>query len=1147
MAANGSFPTSRYSSPSSSTEAVALPAFASTPPPPHPPHPPPPASHPPPPLSASSPHLSAHNDARGPLPTAASFAWDPTALLQPNRRVNSAMELGRSSSMDPPAAHRPRARHEARSGAASPIQFLFSSPDETSDPSTLDGLSSAASMFERANNVQTRDLVPEPKRRKTQDAANSSQIPLRAGTSVLGAYLKEQRTENRAAPLQMVDLTDANDEDDDVIMMADPTEEEVCFGMVKSGLNCSTVPSPKPGTQSLWGPGYQPAIKIVLKRQEGERSYKIHAYDYTRHIIGVIEPKTAAAFCPLLDSKLRLRTDCRIPPQPKKPGEEPGQPTSRSYVLDVVMYGPRRYAKVVGAHLKKQGLGLLSPYIVQKGIKYENPHSNEFRPPPPRVYPTDSRGSSSASVNRTVEEIRSEVMGVFDSLKRNDDLPCKEPDGRVTTDLLQHQKQGLYFMMMRERPLSQQANERGMVSFWQNKNDDRGQRIYFNVVTGVRQREAPPETRGGILADTMGLGKTLSILSLIASTSDDAVQWESREPVQRPAADTRNKAKDSIAMHQPSFDPVPVTRQARSTLIVCPLSTITNWEEQIKQHIRPGSLLYHIYHGPNRIKDAAKLASFDIVITTYGSVANELSTRRKRGEGLYPLEEIGWFRIVLDEAHMIREQSTLQFKAMCRLQAERRWAVTGTPVQNRLDDLAALLSFVRLHPFDERSKFYRYIVEPFKACDPQIVPKLRVLVDTITLRRLKDKINLPKRTDEIVKVEFSPNERALYDLFARDAVDRVKVLTGSNTSKGLGGNSYIHILKAILRLRLLCAHGKDLLNEEDLVAIRGMSAEMAIDLDDGEDVAPPLSHKKAHYMFVLMGDTNGDACVECAKRPYTAETQNMDSETQDDVFGYMTSCFHVVCPSCINHYRERVLPLLEPGRSSARCPDCEGLTRFDIVELHRGAVDAEREGSSRTKSRIGQRKRLEKYEGPHTKTATLVKSLLRSKAESEANPLEPPFKSVVFSGWTSHLDLIELALQEADISFARLDGGMTRTARTAAMDRFRDDSSVEVILVSLMAGGLGLNLTAANTVYMMEPQYNPAAEAQAIDRVHRLGQKREVRTVRYIMENSIEERMLSIQEKKMKLASLSMDGQNKGLDKEEAAKQKLQDLRSLFR
>ena len=83
----------------------------------------------------------------------------------------------------------------------------------------------------------------------------------------------------------------------------------------------------------------------------------------------------------------------------------------------------------------------------------------------------------------------------------------------------------------------------------------------------------------------------------------------------------------------------------------------------------------------------------------------------------------------------------------------------------------------------------------------------------------------------------------------------------------------------------------------------------------------------------------------------------------------------------------------------------------------------------------------------------------------------------------------------------------------------------------------------------MEPQYNPAAEAQAIDRVHRLGQKREVETVRYIMNDSFEEKMLDLQEKKKKLASLSMDSEGKAgrMDKSEAARKRLEDLRSLFK
>ncbi|GJN80826.1 hypothetical protein PLIIFM63780_004356 [Purpureocillium lilacinum] len=1118
-------------------------------------------------LASPSREVASNNDAaqgRSSHPPGSLPSWNPAELLQPGRRANSAIDLRSGLTNHAMSAPHLSSRDRSSSGAPTPMVFQFATGDE----STNSGFTSEASTpsnsgeprqngvgnwIERMNNVQSRSAVPQAKRRKTEDgqdfAARTSNIPVRGGSGILGSYVREKRLEGDAqgSPASAtVDLTGAND--DDVMIMSDPKDEEVCYGMVKSGLNCFRVPAPKPGMQSLWGPGYQPGIKINLKRQVGDKSLKIQACDHTREIVGVVEPNSAAAFCPLLDTNIRLRTDCRIPPHPKKAGEEPGQPTSRSYTLDVVMYGPKKYAKNVGLLLQKHNLKLLAPYLVQKGIQVYNPHNTLYCPPPPKVYPTNSQGSFAGVANRTVEEIRSEVMGVFDSLKRNEDLPSADPPPTILTPLLKHQKQGLFFMAMREKTLQEQEHQEAMVSFWKTKINAKGERVYSNAITGQEQRSPPPETRGGILADMMGLGKTLSILSLVASSTNDAQVWEGLTPVQRPPTDARPAKDDGyMMMQQASFEPAPIVRHSKTTLIVCPLSTITNWEEQMKQHVQAGALSYHIYHGANRIKDVDRLASFDIVITTYGSVSNELSSRRKRKEGLYPLEEIGWFRIVLDEAHMIREQSTLQFKAMCRLQAERRWAVTGTPVQNRLDDLAALLAFLRLHPFHDRPKFNRFIVEPFKACDPEIVPKLRVLVDTITLRRLKDKIDLPPREDLVVRLDFSPEERGIYEMFARNAQDRVRVLAGSNIGKALGGNTYIHILKAILRLRLLCAHGKELLNDEDLTALKGMSAEMAIDIDDDDDNdGPTLSHQKAHEMFALMQDTNNDACIECTKKLNAGDGQNLDAENQDDILGYMTPCFHVLCRSCVRGYHERAKALLVPGQSSGPCPVCNSHVRLELVELRRDDVDAEHDGPAKSKAK-NVRKKIEKYDGPHTKTKALIEDLLKSRAASAANPEEPPFKSVVFSGWTSHLDLIELALSAAGISFARLDGTMSRTARTAAMDSFREDNNVEVLLVSIMAGGLGLNLTAANSVYVMEPQYNPAAEAQAVDRVHRLGQKRAVRTVRYIMRGSFEEKMLEIQDKKMKLASLSMDGQNRRLDKAEAARQKLMDLRSLFK
>ncbi|SPO05936.1 related to helicase-like transcription factor protein [Cephalotrichum gorgonifer] len=1079
--------------------------------------------------------------------------WNPAALLDPRRsRPQTAPRrpeptpanpqppldgLGfdfltpeNSASKGPLTAPSPFARPATTPEIIQPpISFSFTSPD---DPAYSSGFGDSASsegtgmggMIERMNNVRERAFAPPPKKRRVDVAHGEANTTRPTGSGG----------------------------DDDVQVVAKPGDEEVCYGMLNARLDCFKVPSPKPGTLSLFGPQWVPMVKVVLKRLAGDKTTRIQAYDHTREIIGNVDATTAAGLVPLLDA-LKIRTDCRIPPRKKMAGEDPGVLTSRSYPLDLVMYGPLKHANTVGKHLTIGNLRLHSPKLVQPGIKVNNPHTEEYKPPPQKTYDNTFHPGYSAPTTRTVEEVRNEVMSVFDSLADNHHIPEAEPPSVVQTPLLKHQRQALHFMKAREALAGAEGVEDHGPSLWKRRMNESLQTGYVNVITG-QWAPQPQETRGGILADMMGLGKTLSILSLVVGSLDESKKWGGSTPIQ-PKAPAKPNGKSHPRTQ--SLGLTPVARNTKATLLVCPLSTITNWEEQLKQHIKPGTLNYHIYHGSNRIKDVRKLADFDLVLTTYGSVSSELSARSKRKSGPFPLEELGWFRIVLDEAHMIREQATLQFKAICRLQADRRWAVTGTPVQNRLDDLAALLAFIRLKPFDDKSKFVRYIVEPFKCCDPEIVPKLRILVDTITLRRLKDKIDLPPRSDQVVKLQFSPEERHIYDLFSKNAQDRVKVLAASGGGKALGGQTYIHILRSILRLRLICAHGKDLLNDEDLEALQGMTADTAIDLDDeddDEDKNVPLPERKAYEMFELMQETNNDSCIQCQTKLGANDGDNIESEGQEDLLGHMNPCFHVMCTACSKNFRDQSAAMMQPGSSAGPCPACGAFVPLFLVELRRSRANVEHQGAAAARDKkmaAGSTKKVlsvDKYTGPSTKARALVEDLLKSKAESELlEPGEPPIKSVVFSAWTSHLDLIQMALDSVGIAYARLDGSMSRPARTAAMDKFREDNAVHVILVSIMAGGLGLNLTAGSNVYVMEPQYNPAAEAQAIDRVHRLGQRRPVKAVRYIMQDSFEEKMLELQDKKVKLANLSMDGRGKAMDRGEAVRQKLMDLRSLFK
>ena len=125
-------------------------------------------------------------------------------------------------------------------------------------------------------------------------------------------------------------------------------------------------------------------------------------------------------------------------------------------------------------------------------------------------------------------------------------------------------------------------------------------------------------------------------------------------------------------------------------------------------------------------------------------------------------------------------------------------------------------------------------------------------------------------------------------------------------------------------------------------------------------------------------------------------------------------------------------------------------------------------------------------------------------------------KALVFSQWTSLLDHCEPALDAAGISFTRLDGS-TRDRR-AVVEEFQDPAGPPVLLISLKAGGTGLNLTAADHVFLLDPWWNPAAEDQAADRTHRIGQDRPVMIYRLVASDTVEERILALQQSKRELA-----------------------------
>ena len=983
------------------------------------------------------------------------------------------------------------------------------------------------SMIERVHGVSQRDERSQKRQKTEKDEDDDSKTTFTGGGKggELGEYLKEKRKEGQdeaqnTVTASVVDLTGGDDED--IVVISDSQEKEVCYGRLE-GTKVVAHLLPDPGNKANhlsktdW-----PAMKLQLKRFPGNDNI-IRVLDPTGRDFGNVDVRTSQGLAKLLDSKNpKYRAQARLLSRKKKDGRDQYPHASCSEFLDLVVnvYGPKSKVENIGKFFKTKMLKLLTPFAVDAGKEICNPHA-------PAVARTDilPRTSNAATsnnvagfVSRTVEEIRNDVLGMFDSLQNLETLPEMEAEKCILTPLLGHQKQALHFMVSKEQERVFGDNEEENNSLWRLRIRPNGQRTYYNVITGQEEHKKPPESLGGILADMMGLGKTLSILALIVHSLPESRHFAEQVP---PC---------------PEEDEPTLVRNSKATLLVSPLSTVANWEEQVKSHIQADAVDYYIYHGSNRSKDIEMLSNFDLIITTYQIVSNEF---KKGGES--PLFQTNFFRIVLDEAHSIREQATRQSQAICTLSAQRRWAVTGTPVQNRLDDLGALIKFLRIKPFSDRGGFSQYILSPFKMADPEIIPKLRLLVDSITLRRLKDRINLPDRKEEIVRLRFSAEEEKLYQWFAKDSDRRVRILANEK-KQSLGGKSYVHILRAILRLRLICAHGRELLSEEDLKLTEGFSVSNAIDLDSDETDDNKLftNARQAYEMLMLFRETDADTCAQCAKK--IEPDLEVAGPGQDQIIGYMMPCYQLVCEDCLRGVKR----ILDMSGTHFTCPYCDQYMRLSFFELTKYGIEGAEEAKERAKEDPKHAKVMGRYGGPHTKTKALLAALEQSKMESQDLPAgEPPIKSVVFSGWTTHLDLIQIALKEQRICYVRLDGKMSRKERAASLTRFKDDPNVTLILISIGAGGLGLNLTTGSKVYVMEPQFNPAAEAQAVDRVHRLGQTREVTITRFIMEESFEEKMLALQKKKQRLADLSMSRGK--LDKTELARQRLEDLRSLFK
>jgi SNF2 family DNA or RNA helicase len=191
------------------------------------------------------------------------------------------------------------------------------------------------------------------------------------------------------------------------------------------------------------------------------------------------------------------------------------------------------------------------------------------------------------------------------------------------------------------------------------------------------------------------------------------------------------------------------------------------------------------------------------------------------------------------------------------------------------------------------------------------------------------------------------------------------------------------------------------------------------------------------------------------------------------------------------HYREKIFKLIDQeGLGNSRFMILEGLTKLRQLANHPRMVE-------------------QGYNGDSGKLEDVTYMLENAVAEGH--------KVLIFSQFVKHLELVRQYLRNHKIDFAYLDG--SSTDRKEQVDRFNKDPHLKVFLISIKAGGLGLNLTEADYVFILDPWWNPAVEAQAVDRAHRIGQKKKVFTYKFITRNSVEEKILLLQKRKLKLTT----------------------------
>ncbi|GAU35011.1 hypothetical protein TSUD_103340 [Trifolium subterraneum] len=758
------------------------------------------------------------------------------------------------------------------------------------------------------------------------------------------------------------------------------------------------------------------------------------------------------------------------------------------------------------------------------------------------------------------------IVGVASS----SELEEMDPPENLLCELRPYQKQALHWMIQMEKGRSRDETTTTLHPCWEAYRlaDKRELVVYLNAFSGEATTEFPSTlqmARGGILADAMGLGKTVMTISLLIAHSGRGGSLGSQPIAQSFIEDVEVGDTGTV----PKFSNIPkkatkftgfdkLTKQNTSlssggNLIICPMTLLGQWKAEIETHVHPGSLSLYVHYGQSRPKDAKSLAQCNVVITTYGILASEFSSENAENNG--GLFSIRWFRVVLDEAHTIKSSKSQVSMAASALIADNRWCLTGTPIQNNLEDVYSLLRFLRIEPWGHWAWWNKLIQKPFEGGDERGLKLVQSILKPIMLRRTKHSTDregkpilvLPPADMQIIYCDPTEAEKDFYEALFK----RSKVKFDKFVEQGRVLHNYASILELLLRLRQCCDHPFLVMSSNPTDQISGLqnNDEMPSDgsireaekQNDSWEVSWHIDltvNLFSYFSKIFRGDTQEFSDLSKLAKRFLRGTGNAsEGEVKDAVSrAYVEEVVEELrkgeqgeCPICLEAFEDAVLTpcahrlcrecLLASWRnsSSGLCPVCrKTISKQDLI-------------TAPTESRF--QVDIEKNWVESCKITGLLNELENLRSSGS--------KSIVFSQWTAFLDLLQIPFTRNKISFVRLDGTLSLQQREKVIKQFSEDSDIQVLLMSLKAGGVGINLTAASNAFVMDPWWNPAVEEQAVMRIHRIGQTKTVAIKRFIVKGTVEQRMEAVQARKQRMISGALTDQ-------EVRSARIEELKMLF-